>query len=402
MRFFKKQFKRKKYRLGYKRLATFWLKYLNQRCATLRQNYEQFEYDNGALHYFCYKIYFYYNKTFKHFFVDHVKNFSAMYLSFKVNKAYGLSKVGRGMFKWRFKYTRRTRKNGWTRRYIPQRYRPTRHLVDVWTNREAAFKWTYFRSLGGRNNFWLRNRDRRKFLKLVFKKYHYIKTWRPFSYIQKKYKLYFNWRDYAVYQRYPMYRRKFTVTYLYPRFADYRRLFINQIREQQFFRWLFRYKYKQLVNKFKKSVAGTKRAFELMFLNFFELRMDVVMYRCNFAFSIKQAKQWANRGFFQVNHKIINWYSYHVGVGDILMPIAQIRHTFLYHRQWFYKNDWGTTYMHVRSFYRQIQADQYPSHLTFNERIPAALIISQPDPFKVRFHRPFSIQFLTLSFNKYS
>jgi len=46
-----------------------------------------------------------------------------------------------------------------------------------------------------------------------------------------------------------------------------------------------------LVKKFKKSVKNTKRTFELAFLNFLDMKIDTVIYRLNFAFSIKQAKQ---------------------------------------------------------------------------------------------------------------
>jgi len=52
--------------------------------------------------------------------------------------------------------------------------------------------------------------------------------------------------------------------------------------------------------------------------------------------------------------------------------------------------------------YRQIQADQYPDHFMINERIPAALVIAFPNPHTVRYQRLFSIQFITLSLNRYS
>jgi len=154
MRFFKKQFKRKKYRLGYKRLSTFWLKIMRGQLSKFNYEHAFDTSDHRGLHQYCTQLYYYFFKRYKHFFVDHMKNFGGVYLAFKVNQAYGLSQVGRGMFKWRFKYTRRTRKNGWTRMCIMPRYRPTRHLCDVSANREASFKWTYFRTLGGRNNFW--------------------------------------------------------------------------------------------------------------------------------------------------------------------------------------------------------------------------------------------------------
>jgi ribosomal protein S4 len=42
-----------------------------------------------------------------------------------------------------------------------------------------------------------------------------------------------------------------------------------------------------------------------MFLKHFEWRLDAIVYRLNFAFSLKHARQLVNRGFFTVNNKII-------------------------------------------------------------------------------------------------
>ena len=40
--------------------------------------------------------------------------------------------------------------------------------------------------------------------------------------------------------------------------------------------------------------------------------------------------------------------------------------------------------------------------MMINERIPAGLITSLPDPHKIRHTKSYSIQFLTLSLNRYS
>ena len=255
-----------------------------------------------------------------------------------------------------------------------------------------------------KNNYWLRNKKRALVLKLYWRKYRFMRSYRPYSYLDKKYKLFFNWADKAKFKRYPVLRRKYTISYLCPRYIDYRRLFKNQIREQHLFRWLFRLKYSQLVDKFKKSVSKTKRTFEYSFLNFFEMRMDTVVYRLNFAFTLKQAKQWVNRSFFMVNSKNIAWHSYHVQVGDIVMPILEMRLLALQGKRLDGKilARFGQAYMNLRLFYRQIQLDQYPSHFMLNERVPAGLAINLPNPFLVRYNKSFSAQFLTLSLNKYS
>jgi hypothetical protein len=134
------------------------------------------------------------------------------------------------------------------------------------------------------------------------------------------------------------------------------------------------------------------------------MRMDTVIYRLNFAFSLKQAKQWVNNSFFMVNRKSIAWHSYHVQVGDIVMPILEMRLLGLQGKRLDGKNlaRFGQAYMNLRLFYRQIQLDQYPLHFMLNERVPAGLVIKLPNPFLVRYNKSFSIQFLTLSLNKYS
>ena len=134
------------------------------------------------------------------------------------------------------------------------------------------------------------------------------------------------------------------------------------------------------------------------------MRMDTVLYRLNFAFSLKQAKQWANRSFFTVNGKHIAWHSYHVQVGDIIMPIKEMRLFGLHNKKLGSVNfaRFGQDYMNLRLFYRQIQLDQYPSHFMLNERVPAGLVVNTPNPFQLRHNKLFSVQFLTLSINKYS
>jgi hypothetical protein len=403
MRFFKKYTgPRKKYRLGSKRLSTFWLKYLLQHLSAVQKSQQISQLDSTDLHDFCNFLYKEFYKNYKGFFVYHVKSFSFLYMAFKVNAAFGSNKSGRGIFKSRFRVIRANKNNNWQRKLITPRVVITRHTLDKHPEVKLMSRITFgeYRELKGKSNFWLRDRDQRKQLQLIWKKYRYHPMWKPFSYTKKKYKLYFYWSDYALFKRFPTYRRKYPIQYDYPFFADYRRLFINQIKSQQYFRWVFRLKYQQLVNKFKKSAHYTKYTFERAFLNFFELRMDVVVYRLNFAFSIKQAKQWINRSFFQVNQKTINWYSYHINVGDLITPTPVLRQYQLRKRYWFF--EMGRVYRNVRLFYRPIQADQYPEHFMLNERVPAALMINQPNPYQVRFHRPISIQFLTLSFNCYS
>jgi hypothetical protein len=86
------------------------------------------------------------------------------------------------------------------------------------------------------------------------------------------------------------------------------------------------------------------------------------------------------------------------------MPILEMRLLGLQGKRLDGKNlaRFGQAYMNLRLFYRQIQLDQYPLHFMLNERVPAGLVIKLPNPFLVRYNKSFSIQFLTLSLNKYS
>ena len=395
--------------LAYKRFHKFWFKYWNlfvkQTVYTLKQIYQQqldsfvtkeeskknlpltklveenyVSYYNRQKWYQLFLIYNQFFYKYHNFNVFSIFNFSILDLALKVNAKVGLFKTGHGAFKF------------YQHRFKPCRYQYDNLITDI--VRKGFYNPEY------KNNFWLRDPDHRKNLTLIWKRYRYMRNWRPYTYLLKKYKIFFNWADRFLFKRYPLYRRKYSVLFNFPQYSDYRRLFKNQLKEQHLFRWIYRLKYKQLVKKFKKSVKGTKRVFELMFLNFFEMRMDTIVYRCNFAFSIKQGKQWTNRGFFQVNSKNIAWYSYHVNIGDIIFPRLNLRLHFLQKKNWFF--DMGLSFMQMRLFYRHIQSDQYPNHLMLNERVPAALVIGLPNPHQIRHHRPFSIQFLTLSLNRYS
>jgi len=252
------------------------------------------------------------------------------------------------------------------------------------------FYWRYYKSA----------LERRKFNVL---NYEYSFDWglRPYIFVNKKHKVFYNWGDRHIYRRYPLYRYKYTLFFKFPRFADYRRLFKNQLREQHVFRYLYRLKLIQLVKYFRKATYKTKRIFELMFLKYFELRLDTVVYRLNFAWSLKHARQLVSRGLFVVNNKIVDSHKYHVGLGDIIMPIKRLRMQPLGKKYLNYV-DYGMHLTWTRLFYRPIQSDQYPSHFLFNERIPAAMIITNINPDKVRYTKPFSLQFLTLSLLKYN
>jgi hypothetical protein len=151
---------------------------------------------------------------------------------------------------------------------------------------------------------------------------------------------------------------------------------------------------------FKQTTFYTKRKFEFIFLKYLELRLDTAIYRLNMAFSLKQARQWVKKRLFLVNGILMSWPKFQLNIGDIIMPIKELRTQNWPQQEW--TGDFGVNYNSTRLFWRPIQMDQYPAHFMLNERIPAALVVTNPNPHKVYNIRPLSIQFLTLSLLKYS
>lgn len=208
--------------------------------------------------------------------------------------------------------------------------------------------------------------------------------------------------DRFIYKRFSYKSSKFKLQYLYPHYVNYRYLFKNQIREQHLFRWLYRISYKQIVKIFKKVVNYTKRRFEYIFLKYLEYRIDICLYRINFVFSTRQARQWVKRQLFVVNDKVVNWPKYQINIGDVVIPIRLLRSQTWPTGDLEYNNDFGYVYNSIRLFWRPIQADQYPDYFIINERIPAALVVHNVNPETLYYTKPFSIQFLTLSLLKFS
>ena len=282
-------------------------------------------------------------------------------------------------------------------RYFRMRFKEGRNLVDKKYKKQIRKNNYKYKNL-----FWLRTSQyEKKKMLILWKKYYFAPAWRPYAYLHKKNKLFFNWGDKYLFFRFPVQRYKYPVLFYFPRFADYRRLYKNQLKEQHIFRWIYRLKFSQLIKRFRKAVNGTKRIFELMFLKYFEFRLDTIVYRLNFAFSLKHARQLVNRGLFTINNKVINNYTYHVLLGDVIMPVKRFR---LMGSRLKYLNTKakGFFLLNMRLFYRPIQADQYMDYLFINERIPAGMIIKNIDTSTLRFNRSFSIQYLTLSMLKYN
>jgi hypothetical protein len=381
----KPKYRKNKRRISYRRDSSHFLKYLVKKMK-INKVFEG-EHMLYKTYFTKYLRYFYKFSAFKK--KDNLsfyrRGFKArVSLIYKANGLVGCRPYGRGL------------KNFYRLRFLESRFRSDgkKHYAKLLYDMSKFEKY--------KNLFFFRKaKDEDDKLSIIWKQYRYLRQWRPYSFVQKRHKLFFNLGDCHVVKRFPIYRYKFPLLYFFPRYANYRRLYKNQLREQHLFRWLYRLKLSQLISYFRKSTNNKKYSFELMFLKHFEWRLDAIVYRLNFAFSLKHARQLVNRGFFTVNNKIINHYTFHVGVGDLIMPIKRLR-IMKHGKRYLHKKDRGLTFMNLRLFYRPIQMDQYPDFFLINERIPAALIIKNLNPLQLRYTRPFSIQYLTLSLLKYT
>lgn len=391
--FHKYVFRKNKRKLNYRRDSSYFLKYLVKR-VRLNNVFEGNVFEDEQMVYAdCLKKYLRYFYRFSAFRRKSNLSFqsyshsSSVVLVYRLNGLVGCRPFGRGL------------KNFYRLRALESRFRSDNNRKHEKTlyhmtkkSKDAKYK-NFF--------FFKKAKDEEDKLPIIWKQYHYLRQWRPYSHVRKTPKLFFNVGDHHITGRFPIYRYKFPLLYHFPRYANYRRLYKNQLREQHLFRWLYRLKLSQLINYFRKSTNNKKYSFELMFLKHFEWRLDTIVHRLNFAFSLKHARQLVNRGFFTVNNKIINHYTFHVSVGDLIMPIKRLR-IMKHGKRYLHKKDRGLTFMNLRLFYRPIQMDQYPEHFLINERIPAALIIKNLNPLQLRYTRPFSIQYLTLSLLKYT
>lgn len=208
----------------------------------------------------------------------------------------------------------------------------------------------------------------------------------PFCAQRRRFKVYGSWveRDW----KFPMrYRTVRSLQYM-PKYINYRQLFHNQMLEIQTFRKLFRLTSKQLVKHFHKAVRSSKRLFDQNFIKYFEYRLDVTAYRANFAFSYMHSRQVAKKGAFLVNNRPMSRPNFALNVGDCITL------------NWHYLQTRCPPLM--RMICRPLQLDQYPSHLIFNERIPAAIVFSNPDCSRIKHTLPVSWQFISFAILKYN
>jgi hypothetical protein len=126
-----------------------------------------------------------------------------------------------------------------------------------------------------------------------------------------------------------------------------------------FYGYLLKKYIKTRVKIAKQNNKVLKKKFWILskiFINFFEKRLDTTLFRCNFAYSMRHAKQLISHKHIRVNGKTININSYQVKNGDLIDLVPQKRflinlHNFTY----FISNFWPIPTKHLQINYRTYQ-----------------------------------------------
>jgi small subunit ribosomal protein S4 len=97
--------------------------------------------------------------------------------------------------------------------------------------------------------------------------------------------------------------------------------FGTQLREKQKLKRIYSVLEKQFEIYIDKAVNAKGIASENL-MQILESRLDNMVYRCGFATSRSQARQFLRRGLFTLNGKVVNIPSVLVKAGDIIKPIS--------------------------------------------------------------------------------
>jgi len=115
-------------------------------------------------------------------------------------------------------------------------------------------------------------------------------------------------------------QNKYIVSEFPDKYSSHRKSHKNILQSYKKFNLFYgNYRKKVLKNKLKQIKKGKKIVkYNLQFLELFERRLDVILYRAKFCYSIEHAQQLISYGKFLVNNKIIKSKSYLVKNGDII------------------------------------------------------------------------------------
>jgi len=180
----------------------------------------------------------------------------------------------------------------------------------------------------------IQNKNLRKFLNFKRNKWqNFIKRLVKFNYRKKKY-----YNDFFFLPKFGVYRMYDTNKYLLQYSSG-----ISKKKKYRFYlvqKQLFNYFYGGLPNSYIKNLVKTsfKSSVKNTFTNSLESRLDTILYRSNFAISIRNARQLVRHKHIQVNGTLITNYSYTMKKGDLLKvnlhSIPLIKHNIIYSNSW--------------------------------------------------------------------
>jgi ribosomal protein S4 len=129
---------------------------------------------------------------------------------------------------------------------------------------------------------------------------------------------------------------------------------------------------KRLIKSAKKRTKTLNKKFWVLskvFLSSFEKRLDTILFRSHFAYSMRHAKQLISHKHVRINGKIININSYQVKNGDLIDLVPQKRFLInLYSFTYFISNFWPTPTEQFLINYRTYQII-FVENLTINSLI---------------------------------
>jgi ribosomal protein S4 len=172
-------------------------------------------------------------------------------------------------------------------------------------NKKNRFRPLYKQFIKLRENV----QNRKKFLKFKSKKWE-----KPISFYKNKLK------------RYKKFKPKDQTRYIVSKYAikalSYKKNFRNTLNSSRNFRLFYgnlsKKFLKKQINQLFSQKKNRNKNFKLLFLKLFEQRLDTVLYRSKFCFSLRNARQLIVHRKIYVNKNLIKTPSYILKTGDLI------------------------------------------------------------------------------------
>lgn len=147
---------------------------------------------------------------------------------------------------------------------------------------------------------------------LNFKK----KKWKStIQFYKRKIKIYKNYQKFK-----PLDQTKYYVTRYSSRGTEYKKRFRDKLNAQRSFRLFYGGLSYNILNNQIKKISKNKNTVnsQLELLKLFETRLDTVLYRAKFSYSLRSAGQLVTHGKVYVNNHRIKSKSYQIKAGDLI------------------------------------------------------------------------------------